>query len=123
MADVPPNKPIPGVRDIATLEISTAADGLSAAMNLGGRTLAAIEMSTAWTDAPITFKGSIDGETYFDLYDDDGTEVTVTTTASRLVRLDPVPFMGLSHLKFNSGDASTDVAQTATRVLKLSLVG
>lgn len=123
MADVPASKPIPGLRDIATLEISTGATGLSAAMNLGGRTLAAIEMSTAWTEAPITFQGSIDGSNFYDLYDDDGTEVTVTTTASRLVRLDPVPMIGLSHLKFRSGDASTAVAQAATRTLKLSLAG
>lgn len=123
MADVPPSKPIPGLRDIATLVISTGATGLSDAMNLGGRTLAAIEMSTAWTEAPITFKGSIDGANFYDLYDDDGTEVSITTTASRLVRLDPVPFVGLSHIKFRSGDASTAVAQGAERTLKLGLAG
>ena len=48
----------------------TIANGasLSDGQSLGGRTPAIIMMSAAWTAASLTFQGSHDGTTYYDLY-------------------------------------------------------
>jgi hypothetical protein len=122
MADIPPVKPVSSERTFSSIEISTGATGLSAAHAIGGCALSSIVMSTTWTAASLTLQASLDGTNYFDVYDEFGNEVTITTTGNRVVQLDPAKFAAFTHVKLRSGTGSAAVAQAATRTLKLGLV-
>ena len=100
---------------------ATIASGqsLSAEVNLGAGRLFAISMPSAWTTAALTFQGSFDSETFYDLYDEEGTEVTVDAAASRFILIDPNKWFGLRTLKIRSGTTGTPVNQGAARVLNL----
>ncbi len=109
--------------DMAVTQISvTIASGasLSAATDLGPYRVFAIVMPASWTTANLTFQGSSDGINFFDLYDDTGTEVSVTATASKYIILtSPVKLLGLRWLKVRSGTTGTPVNQAADRIVKL----
>ena len=121
-----PNYPIdkfPAFITAASVALSTAADGLSDVADLAGGSLCAIEMSTAWTEAVLTFKAGRSSGELFDLYGSTGDEITITTTGSRMVTIDPVLFTGLRFWQLRSGTAAAAVAQAAARTLKLHLIG
>ena len=103
------------------MSISTAADGLSTTvLDLNGNTLAAIEMSTGWTDASLSFLGSIDGTTtVFNIYTSTGGELTYGTSASRLLQFDPNLWAGIRCVQLRSGTAAAAVAQAAARTVRL----
>jgi len=122
MANLPTDK-FPAFVSAASVALSTAADGLSEVADLSGGALCAIEMSTAWTDAVITFKAGRSSNELFDLYGSTGDEVTITTTASRMVTVDPVLFAGLRFWQLRSGTGAAAVAQAAARTLKLHVIG
>lgn len=124
MAAVGPNQPRPSIRSVATVQISTAADGVGDAINITGLKLSSIEMSTAWTAANIGFKASLDGGTnYYPVYDTAGNFLTYPTSANRVVAFDPAVFSGFDHLQLVSEtSAGVAVAQAATRTLRLGLV-
>jgi hypothetical protein len=102
--------------------MSTTATGLSEAVNLRGKTVAGLQMPSTWTDALVSFQGSVDGSTYAPVFGSTGLELVLTTTGSRYVQLDPIVFAGLNFLKIKSGDGSTGVAQASTRVFGLSVI-
>lgn len=112
----------------ATLTIASGAS-VSDAVDTGGYALLALETPAAWTAAALTFQHSRDGSTsWTDLYDDQGTEVSIpsaalSTTASRTIvdntilnRLAP-----LRYLRVRSGTAAIPVAQAAQRQFVLSM--
>ena len=115
--------PKPSSRTFASVALSTAADGVSAAFDVTGLTLSAIQMSTAWTAAALGFKGSVNGSSnYYDVYDKDGNILTFPTTANRVIAFDPAVFAGLSHLKLVSETtAAVAVPQAAARTLLVGL--
>lgn len=128
-----PGKRTPDQRSFATCTISTEADGLSDVVDCGGLTLACIETSTDWTDAPITFLGSIDStaatngmHTLYALASSGvGTpaELTLVTTANRLNILPANLLCGIRYIQIRSGSSSTGVvAQAAPRAITLGLV-
>jgi len=84
-----------------------------------GKRLFAIVMPSSWTAANLTFQASIDGTTYNNLYDYNGSEVTVTAAASRYIVLDPLTFAGVAGVKIRSGTSGTPVNQGADRTLTL----
>ena len=95
------------------------------ALNVGNGRLVGIAMPAAWDTAAITFQASADGSTYYDLYDSDGSEVTISSSAAAASRylaftsaMLPV-FAGLRYLKIRSGTSATPVNQTADRILTL----
>jgi hypothetical protein len=103
--------------------IGTGADGLSGYTRLEGYTLVGMIMPSAWTAANITFEScaTYDG-TYLDVYDQDGTEVTVTVgSASDYIILEPAKFAGLGWTKLRSGTTGTPVQQAAARTVTLVL--
>ena len=105
------------------LEPATIASGasLSGAIHLHNQRLFAIVMPSSWTAANLTFQGSHDGSTYFDVYNDAGTEVTVVAAASRFIIIaSPVALLGLQRLKVRSGTSGSPVNQGADRALQLS---
>jgi len=105
-------------RQPAVIAISTS---LSAAVYIRGGLLAVIEMPAAWDAANLTFQASGDGTNYFNLYDEFGTEVTVTASTSRRIRLEPSQWAGIQYLKIRSGTAGTPVTQTAERTLYVEI--
>lgn len=123
MATVGPNQPRRSIRSVATVQISTAADGVGDSINITGLKLSSIEMSTAWTAANIGFKASLDGTNYYPVYDTSGNFLTYPTSASRVVAFDPAVFSGFDHLQLVSEtSAGVAVAQAAARTLRLGLV-
>lgn len=108
----------------STVEVATIANGasLSAAVGLGLHRVYAIQMPSAWTAASLTFQASYDNSTFANVYDDTGTELTITVAASRFVILDPVKFLGIRAIKVRSGTSGAAVNQGAERLLQLVLV-
>jgi len=95
---------------------------LTNTINLAGLRLFAIAIPDGWTAADLTFQMSLDaGETWINLYDQNGVEVTVVANGSTYVSLDPVTFSPIQYLRVRSGSSTTPVAQTAERSLKLIL--
>ena len=79
----------------------------------------AILMPSAWTTAGLTFQVSVDGTTFFNLYDDSGAEVSVSTAANRAVYIPAAYFWGMRFLKVRSGTAAAPVNQGAARTLQV----
>ena len=104
-----------------TVEANIAASAaLSGAVRLPPACyLSAIIMPAAWTTADLTFQGSHDGVTYYDIYDEYGSEVTVSAAASRHIVLMPALWSGTRFLKVRSGTTGTPVNQAAARTLNL----
>lgn len=113
----------PSTRSFCTIDLSTAADGVSDSINISGLTVSLISMSTAWSSANIGFMGSVDGSTtFFHIYNSAGDFLTFPTSASRIVAFDPAQFSGLERLKLVSEtSAGVAVAQSAPRVIKIGL--
>lgn len=120
------SKRTPDQRDYVSLALSTAASGLSDVADLGGLSLAAIEMSTAWTAADIAFLGSAQSsaalkEVWRAADSTAPVQAIYATTASRVIGLNSDLFRGLRFLQVGSiSTASTAaVAQAAARTLTL----
>lgn len=111
-------------RLIKTVTIA-ASGSVTDEIDLGGYRLAAIHMPAAWTAAAITFTAApTTGGTFTDVHDNAGTEVSITTAASRTVILatDVAENLeGLAYIKLRSGTSATPVAQAAERSLTLVL--
>lgn len=101
----------------ATIAINAS---LSDAIHLHNMRLFAIQMPAAWDAANLTFQGSADaGTTYYNVYDDNGAEVTIAAAALRFIIFDPARFLGLQRLKIRSGTSGVPVVQTAARSILL----
>jgi hypothetical protein len=74
-----------------------------------------ITKGSAWTAADVTFKVSHDGTTYYPLYKDDGTEVTIASAdfgIDRWIDLAPDVFgKGFAYIKIQSGTNGANVNQ------------
>lgn len=106
-------------------ETVTIANGasLSGALNIDQRNLFAILMPAAWTSAAMTFQGSYDGTTYYDLYDENGVEINFTVAASRYVLISaPIKFLGLKKLKVRSGTSASAVNQGGDRAIGIIVI-
>ena len=103
-----------------TIALSTAADGLSDAVQVSGGLPVALIVSSTWTAADITFQASPIGSTAFhELASFDGTIVQSTAVvAGQWQNHDPALFSGIDSLKVRSG-TSTGLAQAAARTLTL----
>lgn len=104
----------------ATIAINTA---LSAEVLLGEKTLVGIVMPAGWDAASITFQGTVDDTNFGNLFNDAGTEVTITTPAATqqiMFRQDLVAILrGVTGIKIRSGTNGTPVNQTAARAITL----
>jgi hypothetical protein len=105
--------------DHLTVTILSGAS-LSDIIAAGARVPIGIVMPAAWTAAALTFQVSADGgTTWNNLYDSDGTEVTVIAAAAHYIALDANTFVGINHLKVRSGTSGSPVTQGADRALIL----
>lgn len=107
-----------GLNRDATVTITTGTS-LSAAVSLGGGVPLAIQMSAAFTGTQLTFQTSHDGVTYQNLYDDAGTEVTVTVAVSTNCALPASIMAAWRYLKVRSGTSATPTVEAGTRTLAL----
>lgn len=101
---------------------ATIASGasLSGAVDLGQNRLWAVLMPGTWTAAALTFQASLDGITYYSLYDNTGTEVSWTVAASQFqYELFPAKWLAIRWLKIRSGTAGTPVNQGGDRTLTI----
>jgi hypothetical protein len=100
---------------------------LSAELDTGGRSIAAIIMPSAWTAAVLTFQGAgalaAGGGVYGDIYDDNGNELTVQASASRAIGLDQsaLALSPYQFIKVRSGTSSSGVNQGGARTLQVLL--
>lgn len=111
---------VPATAPLAVAAVIANAASLSGAVRIDGR-LVGVILPAAWTTAALSFQGSVDGETFFDVYDA-ATERTIAeaaVVANRFLALDPDAWRAFTHIKVRSGVAGTAVAQGAQRVLTL----
>lgn len=109
---------VPGAVATHAVTIPASAD-LSDAADLADGTLAAIIMPSAWDAADLSFQASGDGNTFVDLYDEQAQEVTVNADVNMYIRLAPIEWEGIRHIKVRSGTSSVPVAQTDDREIIL----
>jgi hypothetical protein len=87
----------------------------------GGATYIGLKMSAAWTAGALSFQASKTlGGTYYNLYKEDGTELSVATpVAGTICSLDAlVPFINMfPYVKVRSGLTGAHVDQAAARTL------
>jgi hypothetical protein len=103
----------------STIQI-TSGTSITASVDLDRTVLAGIILPATWDTAALTFQASVDGTTFFDLYD--GTTERSLTTAGVLgkaISLDSAAWLPWRYIKLRSGTAATPVNQTATRTLTL----
>lgn len=103
---------------------ATIASGgsLSTPLELEGAAIFGLIMPAEWTAANLTFQAcDTFGGTYQNLYDDSGTEVTVTAAAARCIAIDlaALKLAGFNYIKIRSGTSATPVNQAAARTIKL----
>ncbi len=79
-------------------------------------TIVGLYMPAGWTAAEIGFQASRDDSAFSDVMDAAGARLQVQGTAGEYVPVDPVPLMGIKHLKLESVDgAGVAVNQGAQR--------
>jgi hypothetical protein len=90
----------------------TIADGqsLSDAAAIADYRLVGLIVGT-WTSAAITFQVSQDGNTYYNLYDDAGNEVTIPAGTHNKAYAAPMELAPWRYMKVRSGTAASPVAQ------------
>jgi hypothetical protein len=71
------------------------------------------------TASTLTFLVSLDGTTFYDLYDETSTEVSITTSASanRAYRLNVPSLLGWNKFKIREGTSASPVAQQTNNVV------
>lgn len=92
---------------------------LSSAVELPTATLLGFIMPSAWTAADVTYQGSNDGTTWYDLHSDTAGEITSTVTAGKLISVYGYDFAACKWLRLRSGTSATPVAQVAARTITL----
>jgi len=104
----------PITNPIATI---AAAGSLSNGCYVGHGKLVSLIMPASWDAAVLTFQGSADGVTYYDIYDYQGAEVVVQADTSRMITIDE--FEGAPWIKLRSGTTGAPVAQTVAAAITL----
>lgn len=106
--------------DVVDVTIANG-ESLSGAVNLGGMFPGAFALPAELDGTALTFQGSVDDVTFYNLYDTTGTEVNYTVAASRLLIPNMSHFYGLSSLKVRAGTAGAATNQTGATVIKIGL--
>ena len=106
------------IMNLATAVIASGAS-VSSAVKLAGTMVSAIQMPAAWTAASITVQGSYDGVTYFNLFKDDGTELSATVAVNQQVIVAWPDLASVRYLKLRSGTAALAVAQGGARSINV----
>jgi hypothetical protein len=90
----------------------------AAGADLNNQHLVGIQMPAAWTAAALTFAMSLDGgTTWLNIYDQNGTELTVQAAASTYIALSPTLLTVPGLLRVRSGTSAVPVNQAADRLV------
>lgn len=81
--------------------------------------VALIGAPSNWTSANISFQISDDNITWFDLVDDDGSEIRRTFKAGCAIVLDPALAQAVNYLKIRSGSRDGAVPQQTDAIITL----
>ena len=101
-----------------TFDIDVDAD-LTGAADLQDYRLKALIMPAAWTAADITLQCSVDDSTFNPVYNESGTEYTLTVSTSRYVRLQMSDTYNLArYIKLKSSTDQLSADRTITLVLE-----
>lgn len=115
-----PVTPVGADHFVLPVSLPAGAGGLTSGIDLKTRRLSRIAIPSGWiTATSITFQTSVDGVTFYNLYDSIGTEYAVTVAASRSVLVPLIDFIGIRYIKIRSGTAAAAVNQTGSPVLQL----
>lgn len=112
---------------IQTIKVSIpAGSSVSEYIDFRSGRLAGIEIPSAsgWTAASLTFLAAHDsGSTYVPVYNEDGTEITLTVDANRFIGLgdSAAQLSSALYLKLRSGTAGSPVNQAAKREIYLHI--
>jgi hypothetical protein len=96
---------------------------LSESLRLNNGNLVGLILPATWTEADVTVQASRDGSTWHDVYDAEGTELTVVGTAGAWMLFPAGAFNGIEFIRFRSGTTATPVNQEAARTLIAVLRG
>lgn len=97
---------------VASTKASIAAGATeSDALDLGGGRLMGLIVPANWVAADITFKVSLDGTTYFTLYDNSDTAYTVQAGSQRAIQLPLQDFTPWQFIKIVSSAAQTQAVE------------
>ena len=122
-SDIAATNPLPvGNAQIGTVTATiVSGTSLSSAADLGTGRIVGLVIPATWTSAAITFQGSADGATFFDLYDDaiERTIASGSVSASRFLALPLGDWLGIRAVKLRSGTAAASVNQPADRAITL----
>ena len=105
----------------------TIADGasLSDAVNVQGYDVVSLQQVANTEGTVFTFQGSLDGETYADLYDNGGTEVSVTKSATlaQAIHLSNSvdEIKGMASIKVRTGASAAPTNQTSAATILVGL--
>lgn len=102
------------------IEVTIAVDAsLSGVAKLGERRLLAIELPANTEGSALTFQGSFDGSTFYNVYDGSG-EYAISFTDPSVLIVPAVDFLAFPYLKVRTGTAGTPTTQSgATATLRL----
>ena len=99
---------------LLTATITSGTD-VTEALNLSGCNLVAFKLPAAFTGTAISFQGSFDGSTYYDLYRTvDNTLISTPVTADRMYLITVSDLAGVQYLKLKS-----DASEAADREINL----
>lgn len=106
----------------ATLKIP-AGQSETGTLELHNQAVGSVHMPDDWTAADLTVVGSVTGKdgSFLPVYDQEGTEVTISAAAGRLVLIDTTLFRGLRYCRLRSGTDAAPVAQVGERNLTVLL--
>lgn len=98
---------------LLTFTISSGSS-LSDAQYVGHRQPLGIHLPTI-DSAKLSFVGSYDGATFFDVYDTSGSEVTEPSSTGELFQDAPDALRGVNWLKIRTGTSGSGASQSAER--------
>jgi hypothetical protein len=78
-------------------------------------------MPSAWTAAVLTFQGSSDGTNFYNIYDENGSEVYAVVDISQRVHINKIELSELKAIKLRSGLSGSAVNQGASRTIYLEI--
>jgi hypothetical protein len=111
------NWPIKDALAAVTIANGQAVSGSSG--DLGGRRVLAVITDAAWDTQGMTFQGSADGSTWFDLYDE-STEYALTGVVKQTMhKVNVDVFLPCRYLKVRSGTAAVPANQNGATVVTL----
>lgn len=109
------------------LQTITIADGesVSSSFMFGGGEAIGLQFPASTEGTACTFQVSSDNSTFVNLYDDFGTEVTITMASSRAVALTGIfgAILPWAYIKVRTGTSGTPQAQTGACVITVNTKG